>query len=443
MTEAGPGTVRAGLGQALAFARWTEPVAVPSRRNLVADAALAGSVLLASLMAGGSRSPQLAAAAVATSVPLAARRWRPLSAFLLVLLAALAAREHATNVTFVAVVIAAYSAAMHSRRRGAALLSLAPAGLVLLAVYWNAPGPGDLERAVRAVPFSRRQDGVPVAPPGPGRLVDLVAAPGTPWRLPALLVLVSLVSITLVGTAVQLENRIRRLRAEHAVAVEGALEQERARIAAELHDVVTHNVSVMIVQAGAARQVLAATPEDARTALLAVESAGREAMAELRHLLGLLSPLPESAGEADEQLRPQPGLGQLPALIDRVVAAGLPVELRVGALPAELPPGVDLTAYRVLQEALTNVLKHAGRPPTTVRIEHRGHDLVVEVTDSGRTDPATRPAPAGTGRGLLGLRERTALYGGELDAGPRPGGGWRVRARIAMEAPATLGTRPQ
>jgi signal transduction histidine kinase len=258
----------------------------------------------------------------------------------------------------------------------------------------------------------------------------------------------SLVLIAVVGNAMQARDRIRRIRAEHAAATQRALAEERAHLASELHDVVTHNVSVMIVQAGAARQVLAADPAEATAALLAVEASGRAAMTELRHLLGLLSPsgageVPALDGaEAGQDLSPQPGLAQLQPLIDRVIAAGLPVELQVGGVQRPLPPGLDLAAYRVVQEALTNVLKHAGKPRTTVRLDYREIELMVEVADPGRPIPAAGPAVStvpGSGRGLLGLRERLALYEGELDAGPRPGGGWLVRARLPVDPPAVTG----
>jgi signal transduction histidine kinase len=266
----------------------------------------------------------------------------------------------------------------------------------------------------------------------------------------------SLILIAVIGNAMQARDRIRRMQAEHAAATRRALDEERALIASELHDVVTHNVSVMIVQAGAARQVLAADPAEATAALLAVEASGRAAMTELRHLLGLLSPAGTGAGpagpapdgtEAGQDLSPQPGLGQLQPLIDRLAAAGLPVELQVGGMPRALPPGLDLAAYRVVQEALTNVLKHAGKPRTTVRLDYAEADLVVEVADAGRRIPAVGPTPSevpGSGRGLLGLRERIALYGGELDAGPQPGGGWLVRARLPIDPAgvANVGDHP-
>jgi signal transduction histidine kinase len=206
---------------------------------------------------------------------------------------------------------------------------------------------------------------------------------------------------------------------------------------------VTHNVSVMIVQAGAARQVLAEAPGEARAAMLAVEASGRAAMTELRHLLGLLSPSqgPSGAGArldgfGPAELEPQPGVAQLQALVERLTAAGLPIQLHVGELPHGLSPGVDLAAFRVIQEALTNVLKHAGKPATTVSLTYADGQLVVEVTDTGRPIRAVAPAvPPGAGRGLIGLRERIALYGGVLDAGPTSAGGWTLRARFPIDAP--------
>jgi signal transduction histidine kinase len=176
----------------------------------------------------------------------------------------------------------------------------------------------------------------------------------------------------------------------------------------------------MVVQAGAARLAVASSPDEATDALRAVEASGRTAIAELRSLLGVLSPPGDHA-----ELRPQPGLGELDELISRVTAAGLSVDLLVQGTPQSLPPGADLAAYRVVQEALTNVLRHAGRAAASV-IVHWGEDLVITVSNTG--GPALRVGAAQPGRGLLGLQERLSLYGGELDAGPQPGGGWQVRA---------------
>ena len=218
-----------------------------------------------------------------------------------------------------------------------------------------------------------------------------------------------------------------------------------------------------MVQAGAARRVLDSSPDDAREALLAVEASGRTAMTELRHLLGLLAPsgeaepgpdemaasggvagAPVPAGAGDAALTPQPGVARIPALLARVCGAGMPAELVVDApagTPQALPPGIDLAAFRVVQEGLTNVMKHAGQARTLVRLEYRRRDLLITVSDDG-PPPGSAPAaaagqPSGSGaRGLIGLRERIAVYGGELDAGPRPGGGWRLAARIPLEPAA-------
>jgi signal transduction histidine kinase len=197
-------------------------------------------------------------------------------------------------------------------------------------------------------------------------------------------------------------------------------------------------------------------PAEATKALRAVESSGRTAMTELRHLLGLLSPPPGTveAGEpagppaapldaasspgGAADLAPQPGLDELCEMVDRVAAAGLPVELHITGTPRDLPSGLGLAVYRVVQEALTNVIKHAGKPRTEVRLSYEPAALVVEVADDGLPIPAAGPAPdigvpRGAGIGLLGLRQRMALYGGELAAGPRPGGGWLVKATMPVE----------
>jgi signal transduction histidine kinase len=320
---------------------------------------------------------------------------------------------------------------------------MAPAGLLVGAVFWKAASRLPQFSALTfspgketVSPFHRAMI-VPVAPilTFPGHQGGLIFEPTAPWRLTGLLVFVSLASIAIVGTAVYAADRIRTMKSEHRTATRRAVELERSRIASELHDVVTHNVSMMIVQAGAARQVLANNPGQAKDAMLAVETSGRAAMTELRHLLGLLSPPSDDyagAGPGDG-LTPQPGLAQIDALVGRVADTGLPVMLETGPLPDGLPPGVDLAAFRVVQEALTNVIKHVGKPETTVKLHYVGGDLIVEVRDAGRRIPAAGPIAVGAGRGLLGLRERIAIYGGELHAGPRPGGGWLVKARIPAD----------
>ncbi|GIJ72932.1 hypothetical protein Voc01_078490 [Virgisporangium ochraceum] len=253
------------------------------------------------------------------------------------------------------------------------------------------------------------------------------------------------------------EERGWLLERERESAARTAVDAERARIARELHDIVSHNVSLMIVQATAAREVLTASPDDAAAALSAVEGAGRTTMTELRHLLGLLAPAPDGSDGSDGSddsasaagLAPQPSLAALSPLIDRIAFAGLPVEVRVSGSPRPLPSGIDVTAYRIVQEALTNALKHGtgGRAEVTIRYAER--TLRVEVLTSGPSVlTAGPPAPAGptgngsgnrsgdgAGRGLLGLRQRVAVYGGDLDARRRLGGGFRVRARIPVDPP--------
>jgi signal transduction histidine kinase len=220
------------------------------------------------------------------------------------------------------------------------------------------------------------------------------------------------------------EDKARRLEETQERATQAARLEERERIARELHDVVAHGVSVMVVQAGAARQVLPSSPEQAAEALLAVEATGREAMSELRNLLGALSI------EGGVDLAPQPGLEQLDSLVRRVAEAGLPVELHIEGDPRPLPQGVDLTAYRIVQEALTNALKYSGPAHTEVVLDYRERELKIEVLDEGPGAPAR--ADGAPGRGLVGMRERVALYGGTLEAGPRLERGYAVRAWLPV-----------
>ncbi|MFI6827139.1 sensor histidine kinase [Kribbella sp. NPDC050241] len=231
-----------------------------------------------------------------------------------------------------------------------------------------------------------------------------------------------------------LEERGWLLERERETAARNAVDAERARIAQDLHDIVSHNVSVMVIQAGAARHVLATEPADAEAALLAVEAAGRDTMKELRHLLGLLVP---SADGADETLAPQPSLSRLSPLIDRIAFAGLPVDVRISGEPRPLPAGVDVTAYRIIQEALTNALKHGDGVQAQVTVRYADHALRIEILNSGPSvlSGGRPPGPDGEGRGLLGLRQRVAVYGGDLDARRRLGGGFRVRAKIPLERP--------
>jgi signal transduction histidine kinase len=204
---------------------------------------------------------------------------------------------------------------------------------------------------------------------------------------------------------------------------------ERARIARELHDVVAHNVSVMVVQAGAARRTIERDPDRAREALTSVEATGRQALDEMRRLLGVL----RTEDEATELRAPQPSVSHLDELVAHVREAGLPVDLVVEGEPRPLMSGVDMSAFRIVQEALTNSLKHAGPAHARVRLRYGEHDLCLEVVDDGRGLAADAPASNGGGHGLVGMRERVALFGGELQAGPRTGGGYVVSARIPLE----------
>jgi signal transduction histidine kinase len=225
--------------------------------------------------------------------------------------------------------------------------------------------------------------------------------------------------------AAVLQERAERAERERETAARAAVAEERARIARELHDVVAHSVSVMTLQTGAVRRLLRADQAREREALDAVERTGREALVELRRLLGVLRGPDEQA-----ELAPQPGLSELQALVTRTEAAGLPVELRIEGEAAQLPAGIDLSAYRIVQEALTNSLKHAGAARAEVAVRYRPDAIHIEVSDDGR-GPARGN---GNGQGLVGMRERASLYGGELSAGAREGGGFVVRARLPLPA---------
>jgi signal transduction histidine kinase len=266
----------------------------------------------------------------------------------------------------------------------------------------------------------------------------------------------------------------RALRSEEEA--QAAIAEERSRITRELHDVLAHSVSVMTVQASAVRRLLTPEQEREREALLTVEETGRQALAEMRRLVGImreenevaaLAPQPglETLPQLVEQVRqsglpveltveetgrqalaemrrlvgimreenevaalaPQPGLETLPQLVEQVRQSGLPVELTVEGTPVKLPAGVDLSAYRIVQEALTNTLKHAGPAHAWVAVRYAGEDVEIEVANDGKSEN-----DGGGGHGLVGMRERVALCGGELESGPRPGGGYKISARLPV-----------
>ena len=225
--------------------------------------------------------------------------------------------------------------------------------------------------------------------------------------------------------AAELAERAALLEHEREETERAAVAEERRRIARELHDVIAHSVTLMTVQAGAARLLLAEDPQRARGPVLSVEETGRHALAELRRLLEVLR-----RDEGEASLAPQPGLARIDDLLARARRAGLPVELAVAGEPRVLPPGIDLTAYRIVQEALTNAHKHAGPARAHVFLRYGIEALELEVTNDGRRAPN---GGDGVGHGLVGMRERVALYDGTFEAGPRVGGGYTVRARLPVE----------
>ncbi|TML85490.1 MAG: sensor histidine kinase [Actinobacteria bacterium] len=256
--------------------------------------------------------------------------------------------------------------------------------------------------------------------------VDLAASAGPKGNLhnalPFALVtpLVMLLVRRVVGDR---ERRAQLAERERDLAAREAVVEERARIARELHDAIAHNVSMMVVQAGAERRVLEGERGPTRDVLETIERIGRGALTEMRRLVGMLR------SDAGDPLAPQPGLNDLPTLVTQVREAGLPVELHVDGEPRELPVGIELSAYRIVQEALTNARKHAGEAHASVRVHYGAESLELEIVDDGGGGAA--PVSSG-GHGLVGMRERVALYGGRLDAGRRPSGGFAVRVLLPI-----------
>lgn len=289
----------------------------------------------------------------------------------------------------VAFLIAAYSAALYSDRR------VAVAILLITAAAWLFAFAGELKIPSGIAPL-------------------LLVAP-----------------VWLAGSAMRRRERRAAVSAERADRLEREQEEslraERARIARELHDLVTHSVSVMVLQTGAARQIMSKDEPRSRAMLESVEASGRSALEELRRLLGLLSD-----GDGDVPLSPQPGLTEIPSLVEQVRQAGVDVELSVEGQARELPGGASITAYRIVQEALTNVVKHARGAPARVVIRWADAGLDIEILDDGPPQPLV-DGTTRTGRGLAGMRERAAMYGGSIDAGPGPAGGYVVRVHIPLE----------
>ena len=232
----------------------------------------------------------------------------------------------------------------------------------------------------------------------------------------------------------ELEQRAARLELERETQARMAVAAERARIARELHDVVAHNVSVMVVQADGAAYVLDSAPEQCLNALRTISGTGRQALAEMRRLLGVLR-TEDSAVSAQDYV-PQPGVEQLAELVDQVRDTGLAVDFRISGTPRPLPSGVELTAYRIVQEALTNTRKHGGPDAgATVTLEYGGEALTVLAEDDGRgaqQELYEGRGADGQGHGLIGMRERVGMVNGMLVAGPRPGGGFRISATLPL-----------
>ena len=236
--------------------------------------------------------------------------------------------------------------------------------------------------------------------------------------------LVTLVVMLLVRRVVgDKERRAQLAERERDLVAREAVVEERARIARELHDAIAHNVSMMVVQAGAERRVLDDERAPTREVLETIEQIGRGALTEMRRLVGMLR------SDTDNPLAPQPGLDDLATLVSQVREAGLAVELHIEGEPRELPVGLELSAYRIVQEALTNALKHAGNAHASVRVLYGPDSLELEVVDDGAGSPAQ---VAGGGHGLVGMRERVALYGGHFDAGRRAGGGFAIRVLLPI-----------
>jgi signal transduction histidine kinase len=346
---------------------------------------------------GAGRKTSLAIVAAAMTLPLALRRRLALAVLCFVMGAALVEwlrdpRADFPGVLIVAIIVAAYSVAAHAR------LAVAVTGALL--------GLAALSATVHL------QGG------GAGNYVFANAIFGSAW-------LAGIVLRARYVRTEELEQRAAVLEREQEVRARAAVAEERARIARDLHDAVAHTVSLIVVQAGAERLAL---PEDAastREVLHAIEEAGRQALVEMRRLVEMLR-------DDDEQLAlaPQPSLAHLELLVQQVREAGLPVEVTIAGEPRALPPGVDLSAYRIVQEALTNALKHAGPARARVTVRYGPHQLELEISDDGE---GARRVGSGGGHGLVGIRERVAVFGGVLEADRRYEGGYRLRATLPLD----------
>jgi signal transduction histidine kinase len=377
--------------------------------------AVAGQI---ELWAGSSDGPRAAAvvAALVATMPLLLRRRFPFGApaFLfaglaLVSLVSPAAVYGGTSFTLFALMLAFWAAGAQRERQPA--VAAAAIGLAAVVVILATGGRGGVVRT------------------GDAELSLFI------WSLIAVgLPLGAFALRARAQRAAALQERADRLEREREERTRAAVAAERARIARDLHDVIAHSVTVMTVQGGAARLLLDSDPGRAREPLLVVEETGHQALADMRRLVGIVQDEPERA----PALTPQPDLADLPALAEKLRRAGLPTDLVVHGEPETLTPGVELTAYRVVQEALTNALKHAGPATARVTVIYEPQALRLEISDDG---PGTSSQQGG-GHGLVGMRERVALYGGRLEVGPRAGGGFSVCARLPLERQATARGNP-
>jgi signal transduction histidine kinase len=396
------------------------PHAVPQRYAIEALAltlALAGQIELWARADARPAAVAVIAALVAT-VPLIARRRLPFAA---------------PTVVFVG--LAVISLARPSAVYGGASFTL----FALMLAFWAAGAQRERHRAVTAAALGLAAVAVMIARGGHGGVVrtgDLELSLFI-WTLIA--IGLPLGAFALRGRAERaagFQERADRIEREREERTRAAIAAERARIARDLHDVIAHSVTVMTVQGGAARLLLDTDPDRARTPLLVVEETGRQALADLRRLVGIVE-----HGEGREPvlaLAPQPGLADLPSLVEKIRGAGLPTDLVVEGEPGPLAPGVELAAYRIAQEALTNTLKHAGPARARVTVRFEPEWLRLEITDDGRG----RATVGHGGHGLVGIRERVALYGGTLEVGAREAGGFGVCARLLVARQAALAEHP-
>src|SRR5262245_8343559 len=365
------------------------------------DAALALGILIAAFTAiwsGGDTWVGYYAIATFGILPLAARRFFPVPVLAAVVAGTAYVAADGSWWPFAALV-AFYSVGAHARRRQAVIAGAA--GVLVLAIPvvsaidWSPFGWNDLALLV-------------------GRLAPLAAA----WLLGENM-------RTRRAYLHGLEERAAQLERERDANARRAAAEEQARIAREVHDVVAHNLSVIIVQATAADAVFASDPADARRAVRTIGSSARRALDELRHVLG------RGDGRSPAAFAPQPDLSRLDGLLDQVRLAGRDVALEIEGTQRELDPALELSAYRIVQEALTNTLRHAGANRATVTLRYEPDALDVEVVDDGAAPPTVN----GTGgQGLIGMRERAATFGGHVEAGPQAAGGFRVSARLPLPA---------